>query len=405
MRYLRLALDERVVGHLRFLEGKSTFIPDEDWAGDLFRPILGQRFEDDPFRRFGTTSRLPAWFSNLLPEGPFRRFVARGNDLKEGDEFALLAELGGDLPGALTALEVMDVDTPVQDIDDADVDEPHAERRPGQVKFSLAGVQMKFSALRSDDRAFVVPVESAGGDWILKLPDLRYPAVPANEYSMLLWASRSGVTVPEIKLVPIGDVEGLPESVSLPPEEPFAFAIARFDRYKKAKQHMEDFAQILDVFPEDKYEHAGYVSLLRVVNGVVGRSAVEEMLRRMVMLVAMDNGDAHLKNWTLRYPEPRVVELSPAYDLVCTGVYIPDDPLALTMDGVRDTREVSRATFERMIAKARLEPDLIATVDETVASAAEGWVELRADLPCEPEVKAHIDHQLKASPLFNSTES
>jgi serine/threonine-protein kinase HipA len=403
VRYLRLALGERVIGHLRFSEGKSTFIPDEGWAGDLFRPILGQRFEDDPFRRFGTSSRLPAWFSNLLPEGPFRRFVARGNDLREGDEFALLAELGRDLPGALTAVEVTDVDTPFEDVEDADMDEPRRERRSDRVKFSLAGVQMKFSALRTEDRAFVVPVESAGGDWILKLPDLRYPTVPANEYSMLLWASRSGVAVPEIKLVAMADVEGLPGSVSLPPEEPSAFAIARFDRYQNGKQHMEDFAQILDVFPEDKYEHAGYVSLLRVVNGVVGRHAVEEMLKRMVMLIAMDNGDAHLKNWTLRYPEPRVAELSPAYDLVCTGVYIPGDPLALTMDGVRDTREVSRVTFERMIAKADLEPDLIRSVDETVASAAEVWTELREDLPCAPEVKAHIDHQLETSPLFRST--
>lgn len=400
MRYLRLALGERIVGHLRFAEGKTTFIPDQRWAGDTFRPILGQRFEDDPYRRFGTTSRLPAWFSNLLPEGPFRRFVARGNDLREGDEFALLAELGQDLPGALTAVEVKGVDASAQGVEEAVFDEPRVARRSDLVKFSLAGVQMKFSALRSDDQAFVIPVESAGGNWILKLPDLRYPAVPANEYSMLVWARRSGVVVPEIKLVPVSDVEGLPDSVALPPEEPFAFAIERFDRYGNARQHMEDFAQVLDVFPEDKYEHAGYVSLLRIVHAVVGRSAVEEMLRRMVMLVAMDNGDAHLKNWTLRYPEARVAELSPAYDLVCTGVYILGDPLALTMDGVRKTREVSRVTFERMIAKADLPPDLISTVDLMAASATEAWTELRADLPCQPEVKAHVDRQLRECPLF-----
>lgn len=400
MRYLRITLRGEVVGHLRWIDGKTTFIPEADWAGDAFRPILGQRFEDDPFRRFGTSSRLPAWFSNLLPEGPFRRFVARGNELKESDEFALLVELGRDLPGALQAVEVTDVDAPVRETAVDDLVEPASAGRPERVKFSLAGVQMKFSALRSDDQAFVVPAQSAGGDWILKLPDLRYPNVPSNEFSMLTWSRHVGVQVPEIRLVPVGAIDGIPAAVEIPPEEHFAFAIERFDRYGSEKQHMEDFAQVLDVFPEDKYDYAGYVSLLRIIDAVVGPDAVAEALRRMVMLVAMDNGDAHLKNWTLRYPAARDVELSPAYDLVCTGAYIRDDDLALTMDGVRGTREVSRTTFERMIQKAKLSPNLIDTVEETAASARQSWEELRADLPCADGVKDHVDRQLASSPLF-----
>ena len=264
---------------------------------------------------------------------------------------------------------------------------------------------MKFSALQADDQAFVIPAESAGGDWILKLPDLRYPEVPANEYSMMVWARQSGVSVPAIKLIPVRDIEGLPNSIELPTGERYAFAIERFDRYEGRRQHMEDFAQVLDVFPEDKYEHAGYVALLRIVDAVIGSSAVEEMLRRMVMLIAMDNGDAHLKNWTLRYPEPRDVELSPAYDLVCTGVYIPEDDLALTMDGVRNTREISRSTFVRVIQKANLPPDVIGIVDEMVALVPTVWHGLREDLPCNSDVKVHIDRQLKECPLFRTTNA
>lgn len=402
MRFLRLGLGSTVVGHLRYSDGKSTFIPEEAWAGDTFRPILGQRFEDDPFRRFGTSSRLPAWFSNLLPEGPFRRFVARGNELREGDEFALLAELGRDLPGALVAVEVPDVDAP-EGIE-IEIQEPPRDARSDRIKFSLAGVQMKFSALRADDRAFVIPVEAPGGNWILKLPDLRYPAVPANEFSMLTWAKHSGVQVPDIQLIPITEIQGLPASISIPDDEPFGFAIERFDRYGGTRQHMEDFAQILDVFPEEKYDHAGYISLLRIVNAVVGPEAIEEMLRRMVMLIAMDNGDAHLKNWTIRYSAPRVPELSPAYDFVCTGAYIRDDELALTLDGVRNSRDVSRNTFERVIEKASLEAGLIEVVDDTVNAARNSWLELAAELPCDLSVKEHINYQLSHSTLFSGAE-
>lgn len=47
------------------------------------------------------------------------------------------------------------------------------------------------------------------------------------------------------------------------------------------------------------------------------------------------NGDAHLKNFGLLYSDPlqRDARLAPAYDIVNTTAYIPDDVLALDLAG------------------------------------------------------------------------
>jgi serine/threonine-protein kinase HipA len=47
------------------------------------------------------------------------------------------------------------------------------------------------------------------------------------------------------------------------------------------------------------------------------------------------NGDAHLKNFGLLYSDPtqRDARLAPAYDIVNTTAYIPEDVLALDLAG------------------------------------------------------------------------
>ena len=53
----------------------------------------------------------------------------------------------------------------------------------------------------------------------------------------------------------------------------------------------------------------------------------------MAFSCAIENGDAHLKNFAVTYETPeREVRLAPAYDLISTTPYIPRDTLALTLD-------------------------------------------------------------------------
>jgi serine/threonine-protein kinase HipA len=49
---------------------------------------------------------------------------------------------------------------------------------------------------------------------------------------------------------------------------------------------------------------------------------------------ALRNGDAHLKNFGIVYDDVQgEARLAPVYDLVTTSVYLPNDSLALTLNG------------------------------------------------------------------------
>ena len=54
----------------------------------------------------------------------------------------------------------------------------------------------------------------------------------------------------------------------------------------------------------------------------------------LALSCAVENGDAHLKNFSMIYENPEgVVRLAPAYDIVSTTAYQPRDVLALTLNG------------------------------------------------------------------------
>jgi serine/threonine-protein kinase HipA len=42
------------------------------------------------------------------------------------------------------------------------------------------------------------------------------------------------------------------------------YAIQRFDRSPEGPRHIEDFAQVFDIYPEQKYRNANYESIGRV---------------------------------------------------------------------------------------------------------------------------------------------
>src|SRR5699024_2118034 len=63
-----------------------------------FKDTFGQLLTDfRPYR-----SKLMPFFSNLLPEGHLRRYLATAANVHPEREFFLLQALGRDLPGAIT---------------------------------------------------------------------------------------------------------------------------------------------------------------------------------------------------------------------------------------------------------------------------------------------------------------
>lgn len=145
-------------------------------------------------------TRVPPFFANLLPEGPLRAYLARQAGVNEKREFVLLWALGRDLPGALTVRAADGTALPPDA--DSRADDLGDERRPDMLRFSLAGVQLKFPALMNAGKpgGLVIPAQGVGGSWIVKLPSARYAGIPENEFSMMTLARRLGMDVPDARL-------------------------------------------------------------------------------------------------------------------------------------------------------------------------------------------------------------
>jgi len=385
------------VGTLTLLADEvSEFVISEEYRQRYPRPVLGQFFEDDLTRRHTSRMRLPPFFANLLPEGPLRELIAEREGIHKQREFFLIARLGEDLPGAVVV-------TP-STVLSWDVAEPleatGASTEPLEpLRFSLAGVQLKFSMLRKD-RGMTLPMGGKGGDWIVKLPDNRYDRVPENEFSMMSWARAAGLQVPESLLVRVADLEGLPEGISL--REEVAYAVRRFDRPAPGRRiHMEDMAQVLGLYSDEKYKKYNYETVAKIILNVAGVGALREFLRRLVFIIASGNGDAHHKNWSLLYPDGVRADLSPAYDLVSTIQYIANDTIALNLARSKQFGEITLASFERLARKLELgTQDVLPIVRAAVQATLQSWSSIRADLPIPEEFKRRIEEHWKKVPLL-----
>jgi len=232
---LAVNLDGRQIGVINRLAGdQQLFAFEQDYIDDPNRPTLSLSFKG---RTGGlvtavrpVTARVPPFFSNLLPEGHLRAYLAEQAGVKPGREFFLLAALGEDLAGAVTVTPLEagqhnKRDDGPNEKDDSDKDE---RRENSVLRFSLAGVQLKFSALMESSGGLTIPAHGVGGSWIVKLPSTQFQAVPENEYVMLELARAAGITVPAIELIPIEEIRGLPKDAAHIKGK--ALAVQRFDR-------------------------------------------------------------------------------------------------------------------------------------------------------------------------------
>ncbi len=182
-------------------------------------------------------------------------------------------------------------------------DREHEERMPeAALRFSLAGVQLKFSAVMEASGGLTIPAGGMGGSWIVKLPSGRFASVPENEYTMMALARAVGIEVPRTELIEIRDIRGLPEDAGA--MEGKALAVQRFDRGAGGETiHMEDFAQVFGLYPEDKYRHRSYANIAAVLWAETGEAGTYEFLR-LVFSVLIGNADMHLEELVAPLSQP-----------------------------------------------------------------------------------------------------
>ena len=265
------------------------------------------------------------------------------------------------------------------------------------MRFSLAGVQLKFSAITEATGGLTIPADGMDGSWIVKLPSTSFPSVPENELSMMSLARSVGIAVPAVRLIPIHRIQGLPKEVAR--LSGHALAIERFDRAPGGERiHIEDFAQVFGLFPDKKYKRRNYANIAAVLWAETSEEDTYAFVRRLVFSTLIGNGDMHLKNWSLGYPDGRIPVLAPAYDLVSTIPYIGGDRLALTFGKSRSLTEITREQVRRFADKARLPSSpLWDIVSETAERTVEAWRVLEARDVLPSPMRATIQKQIETA--------
>lgn len=389
------------VGTLTRVQGDRTLFTFHDgYVSDENRAVLGLGFKDQfgglmtEFPPYQT--RVMPFFSNLLPEGRMRTYLARRAGVDPKREFFLLWALGHDLPGAITIRSSVGDDWPLQ------ADREGLNRRDHHVqalRFSLAGVQLKFPVLGEMRSGLGIPAKGIGGPWIIKLPSLEFEGVPENEYSMMTLARLLGMDVPALDLVDLDAIDNLPEGLGRLKGQ--ALVIERFDRLADGRgEHIEDFAQVFGIYPEAKYNKGSIRSIARVI-GVEGTlNDIREFVRRLIFNTLIGNGDMHLKNWSLIYPDRRRAALAPAYDFVSTIAYLRYDRSALKVSRTKRFDEFTEDELSHLAAKAHLPEKLVLdTARETVALFHQHWQAEKNHLPLMRDVMDAIDSHIKTIPM------
>lgn len=348
MMSLDVMLGKIRVGRLeRFDDEEYCFSFDEAWLSMSERPVLGQIFEDRLPNDI-ITSGIPCWFAHLLPQGPLLRMIAREAGVDADDDFDILQFLGQDLPGAVLLLP----GAPRSYRNPQRFAEP-VVAKAGKLRFSaLAGGQWKLS-VHEGERGLVLPVEGGTASWIAKFHNPEFAELPRIEFATMSWAACAGLTIPKFRLGNVTELIELPAGI--PTGDGHVFLIERFDRPPTGERiHMEDFGQVLDRPPGSG--PGGQFSLshehIAAVLYHLAPQDVREFCERIVFCALAGNGDGHLKNWTLLYPDGQHPRLSPAYDLISTVLYPKlDDCLALDLGRSKKYEDITENSF-RLFAQA-----------------------------------------------------
>jgi serine/threonine-protein kinase HipA len=407
IRALAIRLGQFPVGHLSEVGGIHRFSMASDFVERFAQanaPMLSLSFlglnEGETRARaidgdhLVGVGELPPFFANLLPP----QSAVPGLTLL--DPLAQLARCGGNLPGNVVAATAHGVPDAVLAW--------HAKRATAATisaatpleassDFCLPGSQPKLAMIeragefhRSDDPE---------APWFAKLAPHRPVLIPAeNEFAALMLARAAGVRIVEVKLVDA-------QLVDLPEGHPVGkiLMVRRFDRQTTGRIHTEDLAQVLGRRPTERHTSLeSYDTVARILVELTGAriESALELVRRLVVSILIGNSHLHLKNIALVYPDGRIPELAPAFDMLALPGEAGEVSLAHPLARERDPNAMSIDTFKRFAARVGLPVKAVTrTVRDTIGRAKDEWPRMLFTLPLDVERKRRILGRLVQLPI------
>ncbi len=293
-------------------------------------------------------TNLPAFFAGLLPEGLRLRALVSQIKSSEDDLFSLFAAAGTQVIGDVYAKNLKTKTTPrnarlvpkLKEIDFYEYLQKILKLNSyTQGEDAIAGVQEKISASMI---SFPLNIAKETKSYILKLNPKDRPNLVQNELHCMQLAIKCGLNTAQSKLVRDKNKnQGL--------------LVERFDRIYNEKTasfqmiHQEDACQFLSRYPADKYrlsinEIAIAVAELTTAPAV----SILKLLQQISFSYLLGNGDLHAKNISLQTTLDGFIDLTPAYDLICTYIY-GDLKMALKLNGRDDN--LKRKDFLQLAGK------------------------------------------------------
>ncbi len=359
---LDLFLHERFVGVVEPAprdRGRVTLSIDADYDNDDV--LLSESFATLPASK-PSVERVSNFLGGYVPEGNHRVQLAAKRRINEGDLFALLAEFGGSIAGAVTLRRGDETRVAHPDYEplsegqlEATLKQAIAESDqglPDDSRSTLPGYQPKVLVARHGE-GWAYPHGRAHSTFILKPQVPARPARLVDEYYSHLLTRQMGLSTYASELRTAGRTLYL--------------AIERFDREVAGDivylRHQEDLAQALNLdwrntdvkFQDPAWPTNPKRATARAIGELLGTvpgaaELVERWLRQLTYHVAIGNNDAHAKNVALLHLSTGT-ELTQVYDAVPNlfqdGLISWD--LALAINGVFDHRRLS---VEQLLAEA-----------------------------------------------------
>lgn len=327
------------VGVLRLVNGKMEFTYDENAQ----KPIsLSLPLQKEPFKE----KVCRAFFGGLLPENPnMRELLAKKYNINVNDDFKLLKEIGRDCAGALSFHEMTEPQKSYQmlKIEGSILSDEELTKYLRELPYrpylgkrlSLAGAQEK-TAVCVINGKIALPNDDIPTTHIIKTALPKYVQSIQNEYICMKAAKEIGLEVAEVEIRKVGEIEFL--------------LVERFDRKYSNNLEcerilQEDFAQSLGIQARDKYK-VTFKDCLKVLNQTATPANSKlRFVRQVIFNYLIGNTDAHAKNFSV-YLTDAGIALTPAYDLLCSGIYDCDQRIAMKIGKARYYSDVTEKDWE-----------------------------------------------------------